>query len=87
MPLPVLVASAVVQVEAHAGIASTAAEIRDAFYKRCEGLEKREVALKLASQGVQEESKAYYDVSTRKRTTKRVYTYVFPGGGANMVKK
>ena len=68
------------------GLASTAAEIRDAFFKRCEGLEKREVALKLASQGFQEDNKAYYDVGAYKRTTKRVYTYVFPGGGTGVVK-
>ncbi len=68
------------------GMANTAAEVRDAFFKRCEGIEKRKVALKLASQGSQEENKTYYDISTHKRTTKRVYTYVFPGGGASMVK-
>lgn len=67
-------------------LASTAAMVRDAFFKRCEGLEKREVALKLASQGFQEESKPYYDVSTYKRSTKRVYTYVFPGGSPGLVK-
>ncbi len=51
--------------------ASAAAEVREAFFKRCDGmLEKREVGLKMAAQGFQEESEAYTDASAFKRTTK-----------------
>lgn len=70
--------------------ASTAAEVREAFlnFQRNKGppLEKRDVALKMAAQGFQEESKSFYDAMTHKRTTKRVYSLVFPGGGNGLVK-
>ena len=66
--------------------ASTAAEVREAFAKRCDSLQKREVGLKLAAQGFQEESKSYFDAASYKRTTRRVYSYVFPGNNKGMVK-
>ena len=66
--------------------ASTAAEVREAFANCCANLQKREVGLKLAAQGFQEESKNFMDMLTYKRTTKRVYSYVFPDGGKHMVK-
>ena len=66
--------------------ASTAAEIREAFAKQCDSLQKREIGLKLAAQGFQEESKSYFDVASCKRTTRRVYSYVFPGNTKGMVK-
>ena len=70
--------------------ASTAADVREAFlnFQRNKGppLEKRDVALKMAAQGFQEESKSFYDAMTHKRTTKRVYSLVFPGGGNGLVK-
>ena len=66
--------------------ASTAAQVREAFASQCNSLQKREVGLKLAAQGFQEESKNYMDTSTYKRTTKRVYLYVFPGSNKGMVK-
>ena len=65
--------------------ANTAAEVREAFSKQCDSLQKREIGLKLAAQGFKEESKHYMDVSTYKRTTKRVYSLVFPGGGTGLV--
>ena len=44
------------------------------------------MGLKLAAQGFQEESKNFMDMLTYKRTTKRVYSYVFPDSCKNMVK-
>ena len=66
--------------------ASSAAEVREAFASRCDSLQKREISLKLAAQGFKDESKHYADMSTYKRTTKRVYSFVFLGGGTGMVK-
>ena len=42
--------------------------------------------MKLAAQGFKEETKHYTDMGTYKRTTKRVYSFVFAGGGTGMVK-
>ena len=66
--------------------ASSAADVREAFASRCDSLQKREIGLKLAAQGFKEETKHSTDMGTYKRTTKRVYSFVFAGGGAGMVK-
>ena len=66
--------------------ASSAADVREAFASRCDSLQKREVGLQLAAQGFKEETKHYVDMSTHKRTTKRIYSFVFAGGGTGMVK-
>ena len=71
---------------AKASEASSAADVREAFAQRCDSLQKREVGLKLAAQGFNEEAKHYMDMNTYKRTTKRVYSFVFVGGGTGMVK-
>ena len=63
-----------------------AVRVREAFAKRCDSLQKREIVLKLAAQGFKEETKHYADMSTYKRTTKRVYSLVLAGIGASMVK-
>ena len=71
-------------------VANTAAEVREAFlrFQKSKGpcLEKRDVALKLAAQGFQEACVAYHDVLGHKRSTKRVYSLVFPGGSRGLVK-
>ena len=58
--------------------ASTAAEVRKAFFHACDNLlEEREVKLKLSLKGFHESTQAMKD--GMQKTTKRVYSYVYPG--------
>ena len=60
--------------------ASTAAEVRHDFASQCDSLQTREVGLTMAAQGFKAETKHYLDMATYTRATKRVYSFVFPGG-------
>ena len=61
--------------------ASSAAEVRQAFFDFCSGgVPKKEVGLRLARKGFAEESSHYYRGVVR--TTRRIFRYNFPDGGA-----
>ena len=61
--------------------ASSAAEIRQAFFDFCAGgVPKKEVGLRLARKGFAEESSHYYRGVVR--TPRRIFRYNFPDGGA-----
>ena len=58
--------------------ASTAAEVRKAFFNTCDGLlQEREVKLKLSLKGFHESTQAVK--TALQKTTKRIYSHVFPG--------
>ena len=57
--------------------ASTAAEVRKAFFNTCESLQEREVKLKLSLKGFHESTQAVKNAL--QKTTKRIYSHVFPG--------
>ena len=61
--------------------ASSAAEVRQAFFDFCAGcVPRKEVGLRLARKGFSEESSHYYRGVVR--TTRRIFRYNFPDGGA-----
>ena len=61
--------------------ASSAADIRQAFFESCAGsVPKKEVGLRLARKGFAEESSHFFRGVVR--TTRRVFRYNFPDGGA-----
>eukprot|EP00969_Alexandrium_andersonii_P336238 14862492-Alexandrium_andersonii.AAC.1 len=69
---------------ANAREASSAAEVRDAFFQYVGGsVPKKEVGLRLARKGFAEETAHHY-VGVR-RTTKRVYRRVLTEGNAELV--
>ena len=58
--------------------ASTAAEVRKAFYNACGNeLQEREIKLKMSLKGFHESTQAVK--GALQKTTKRVYSHVFPG--------
>ena len=58
--------------------ASTAAEVRKAFFNACDNLlQEREVKLKLSLKGFHESTQAVKNAL--QKTTKRIYSHVFPG--------
>ena len=60
------------------GQASTAADVRKAFFNACDNLlQEREIKLKLSLKGFHESTQAVK--GTLQKTTKRVYSKVFPG--------
>ncbi len=60
---------------------SSAAEVRQAFFDSCAGsVPKKEVGLRLARKGFAEESAHFFRGVVR--TTRRVFRYNFPDGGA-----
>ena len=64
----------------HAREASTAAEVREAFFQFCAGgVPKKEVKLRMSRKGFAEESVHVFQGV--KRTTRRVYRLNFPDSG------
>ena len=64
--------------------ASSAAEVRQAFFDSCAGsVPKKEVGLRLARRGFAEESSHYYRGVVR--TTRRIFRYNFPDGAGAYV--
>ena len=58
--------------------ASTAADVRKAFFNACDNLlQEREVKLKLSLKGFHESTQAVKNAL--QKTTKRIYSHVFPG--------
>ena len=62
-------------------LASTAAEVRKAFFNACDNLlQEQEIKLKLSLKGFHESTQAVKN--TVQKTTKRIYSYVLPGNTA-----